>query len=122
MAESYSERIKALRAEKRRVIRENNKQIANLKALEKSAGGEDTWRKIEEIKSAVSSLLKEKGLDNTFNLKKLSSIPDFYTYQHPERPRLKASDKTTQWVQEFINSGGHIAQLVEKANTTRLDV
>ena len=111
----FAERLKAINREHENAIKQLNADKAQYfakKDLEK-------WKKLTELKAQFAETLGRNNVPG-WNLKKLSTMADYYSYQHPKTPQLKANSDKEKWVVDFINNGGKIETLIEAAEKTQL--
>ena len=112
---SSAEEIKKLRQSKRDI----DKEIKRIKEAEKLAESISKWKEISDIKNKIYNQIKNNSMTKNWSLKRLMSMQDYYTMQHPTNSKLKTSDENTQWVQDYIKNGGAKSKLIETANRSR---
>tara|TARA_Y100000385_G_scaffold287036_1_gene350338 strand:+ start:269 stop:814 length:546 start_codon:yes stop_codon:yes gene_type:complete len=106
-----SEMKKAHKAE----IKELEKDRAEYRALTDMKD----WQKLTALKKDLNKIVREKGVAG-WNLKKMSTLMEYYTYQHPKKPVLKSDNESDIWVQEFLSNGGNLATLISTADKSRI--
>jgi hypothetical protein len=77
------------------------------------------WQKLTELKRELEATNKKDGVFG-WNLKRISTMMEYYTYQHPKKPMLKSDKESDLWVTDFINKGGKLATLIDTANKSRV--
>jgi hypothetical protein len=124
-----TERLKAMKDEAKEERKKNRAaEKAKMKRIKEQQDriemSKDTevWKEITKIKEMVSQQLKENKLTSAYNLKSISSIPDYFVYQHPKDTKLKTTDKDAKWVREFLNGGGTEKQLIDAAEEGRAKI
>jgi hypothetical protein len=111
----FAERLKAINREHENAIKQLNADKAQYfakKDLEK-------WKKLTELKAQFADTLDRNNVSG-WNLKRLSNMQDYDSYQHPKTPQLKANSDKEKWVVDFINSGGKIETLITTAEKSQV--
>lgn len=80
------------------------------------------WKAITQFKINMGEHLNSNPLTKLYNIKQISTIPDFYEYQHPKITRQKTNDKDVAWVKEYLTGGGTEKTLRETAAKSRIKV
>ena len=96
-------------------IKELKKEQAEYRALNDMS----KWQKLTDLKINLEKTIRESDIAG-WNLKKISSLMEYYTYQHPKKPVLKSSNESDTWVQEFIKNGGKLTTLIDTADKSRI--
>jgi len=78
------------------------------------------WQIITRFKQAIAEQLTGDPITKLYNIKQISSIPDFYEYQNPKNARQKTNDKTLEWVVKYLSGGGTEKLLRETAAQSRM--
>ena len=98
---------------------------AEIKDLEKekleyrSSSDMENWKKLTELKRKLEATNIENGVGG-WNLKRISTMMEYYTYQHPKKPVLKSHKESDLWVTEFLNNGGKLTTLIDTADKSRV--
>ena len=77
------------------------------------------WKKLTELKRNLNKSISENGVPG-WNLKKMSKLMEYYTYQHPTKTVLKSDNESENWVQEFLSNGGKLTTLIDTADKSRI--
>ena len=108
-------RIRQLKQSKRDI----DKEIRRYQQAVKLKSQVDKWKDITEVKNKVLDTLKSNPKTSGMSLKKILAMQDYYIYQNPKNTKQKASDKSVQWVKDYLAKGGNEASLIDTANKTR---
>ena len=100
-------------------IRDANKEIKQLKEVNKLKASVEKWKDITDVKNKVLGVIKQNESTKGFSLKKLMNMQEYYIYQNPKNTKQKGSDESADWVKKFTSSGGDIATLIDTANKSR---
>ena len=113
--QSSAEEIRRLRQQKRDL----DKEIKRIKEAEKLQASLSKWKEITNLKNKIYAQIKSNDMTKSWSLKRLMSMQDYYTMQHPTNSKLKTSDENTDWVQKYLKGGGAKSKLIETANRSR---
>jgi hypothetical protein len=111
----FRTRLSEMKKAHKAQIKELEKDRAEYRALNDMKD----WQKLTELKRNINKTIKEKGVAG-WNLKRISSLMEYYTYQHPKKPVLKSDNESDPWVQEFLSNGGKLATLISTADKSRI--
>ena len=121
-AEKLKTELKELKAANRKKEREKQKQLkllAEQATMEKDA---TAWQEITQIKKMVNDQLKNNKITQRYNIKDISAMPDYFTYQNPDNKKQKTNDQDADWIKDYTNSGGNIQTLMKTASESRVSV
>jgi len=118
MKDELKELKKANRAKERDKKKRIKVQVEKLKMEDDVS----VWKAITVFKKAMEEQLNSNPQTKRYNIKGISSIPDFYEYQHPKITKQKTNDKDVAWVKEYIAGGGTEKLLRETAAESRIKV
>lgn len=111
----FKTRLSEMEKEHKAEIKELKKERAEYRAINDMT----TWQKLTALKISLNKNIQENGVAG-WNLKKMSSLMEYYTYQHPKKPVLKSSSESDPWVEEFLKNGGKLTTLINTADKSRI--
>ena len=111
----FRNRLPEMKKAHKAEIKELQKDRAEYRALTDMAD----WQKLTALKISLNKNIQENGVAG-WNLKKMSTLMEYYTYQHPKKPVLKSDNESDVWVEEFLKNGGKLATLIDTANKSRV--
>lgn len=121
-AEKLKIELKELKTANRKKEREKQKQLKLLAEQATMERDATAWQEITQIKKMVNDQLKGNKLTQRYNLKDISAMPDYFTYQNPDNKKLKTNNQDDKWVKEYLNGGGNIKTLMNTATESRVSV
>ena len=121
-AEKLKTELKELKTKNRQAEREKQKQLKLLAEQARMATDAEVWKEVTQIKEMVNKQLKANKITQRYNIKDISAMPDFYTYQNPNNKKLKTNDKDADWIKEYLAGGGTEKILLETAAASRVSV
>ena len=112
----FAERLKAIKREHDNAIKQLNADKAQYFARQNL----DKWKRLTELKAQFADALNSDTNVSGWNLKRLSLMQDYYSYQHPKTPQLKANSDKAEWVVKWISSGGNLETLITTAEKSQV--
>ena len=68
-------------------IRDANKEIKQLKEVNKLKASVEKWKDITDVKNKVLGVIKQNESTKGFSLKKLMNMQEYYIYQNPKNTK-----------------------------------
>ena len=99
------------KVELRRIIRDAQKELKELNAVDRVDGEVKKWEEAHLLKIKLNNICK----DNNTTLVKLMRVPDFF-YWAQLRGSQKAVDRDTTWLQEAVRRGTSLEKMKERAD------
>lgn len=106
-------------AEMKKAHKAEIKELEKEKLEYRASSDMENWKKLTELKRKLEATNIENGVGG-WNLKRISTMMEYYTYQHPKKPMLKSDKESDLWVTDFLNNGGKLATLISTADKSRL--
>ena len=112
----FAERLKEINREHQNALKRLNADKAQYFARQDL----DKWKRLTELKAQFADALNSSMNVSGWNLKKLSNMQDYYSYQHPKTPQLKTNSDKAEWVVKWISSGGKLETLITTAEKSQV--
>ena len=112
----FAERLKEINREHQNALKRLNADKAQYFAKKDL----DKWKRLTELKAQFADALNSSMNVSGWNLKRLSLMQDYYSYQHPKISQLKANSDKAEWVVKWISSGGKLETLITTAEKSQV--
>lgn len=116
------EELKELKKANRKKEREKQKRLKVQLEKIRMEDDNEVWKLITSVKANINEQLKGNKKTERYNVKTISTIPDYYEYQNPNDAKQKGNNKDEEWVKKFLAGGGTETQLMDAATESRVNI
>jgi len=84
--------------------------------------GMSQWKELTALKNKIEKDVGNNSICDGWNLKRISTMTDYYEYQHPDTPQLKSNDENVDWIVDFLKGNGQLTTLISTAEKSRVKI